>query len=354
MTKTIKMSLAAVVAVAGIASSAAAVDYKGKLYVENWASTPGGDASTTTGYEIDFDVTATAKINDNFKAVVGVEADTNTNDNGYDNYDDVKGDGTVKGDLRPEVEVDEAYVAYSGNGLGVKMGRQNINTPTSDGEDGEGVMATYTMAGITAAAAHFGNNEISNGNDVSAIAVLGAAGPVNFQAWQVGIHGPDSGSSAHTTLAVGAKFSGVSVGGRVATSSYDAAGSKDGQTMIVTVAAKAGKVGLSLAHLMNDEDGAALTTDPSSANTAEMVHLHASNRADTTATILAASMPFANGYSAAVKYGMADVAGTDHSEVVLQLNKKFAKSLSGSLRYADYDDSADGKSQLRADLTYKF
>jgi hypothetical protein len=335
MTKTIKMSLAAVVAVAGFSTSASAIDYSGKLYVEHYGVTQNND--TDSGFEIDFDVTATSKITDNFSATVGVEADS-------DNKQTAVGNANVS--------IDDAYIAYNKDGLGVKVGRQGMDTPNTDGDNGEGTMVTYGMGNITVAGAFFDNHAIVNGTEnIMVGAVLGSADMVNFEAWMVNI----DEHSSNMTLAASANVGPVTVAGRYATSSFDAAGEKDGDTMKLTVSGKVENISLTGIYLANGEDNAALTTDASSANTVELVKLHASNRADTTVMAAVASMGLTDGYSVALKYGAADVAGTNYSEMVAQLNKSFAKNLKGSLRYSDYDDtSADGIQIMRADIKYSF
>jgi hypothetical protein len=370
MTKMIKMSLVAAVAVAGMTTvaSAADVSYKGKLYVENLMGTTdtAGTETSSSGFEIDFDVTGTAKINDNFSAVVGIEADSDSDDT-----------DTTKNVAAKGVTVDDAHFVYANNGLTAKFGRQAIDTPTTDGELGEGILAAYNLGNVTVAAAHHANNEIGQStaqaggasDGASALAVLGSAGPVNFQLWQVNV----SSHSENTTLVASGKAGDVSLGLRHATSEFAATGTKDGVTTIVTAGAKAGKIGLSGALYTTDKEGAAFTTDPSSANAVELVNFKAdrstAHRYDATGIILGASIPMDSGYSAAIKYGTldfktsaTDTKDDDASELVLQLNKKFDKALNGSVRYATYSQSVNtagttvdtDKTQLRADLTYKF
>lgn len=347
MTKMIKMSLVAAVAVAGLTTTASAVDvsYKGKLYVENHAETV-KDSETVTGYEIDFDVTGTAKINDNFSAVVGIEADTDQDD-----------DSSASS---ASVSVDDAYIQYANDGFTLKFGRQAINTPTTDGENGEGVLATYTINSITLAAAHFGNNglELNNVNietDAHALAILGAFGPLNFELWSVGV----ANVNVNNTLVVGGNFKNVTLGARYAVTNYDASGIADGKTAMISASGKAGNIGLSAAYLTTSENGAAFTTDASSANTAELVKFTAANTGDVDAYILGIDAPFTSTLSGSIQYGSADIGdNADANEVVLTLTNKFASNLTGTLRYYDYSDSAvsntNDETGLRADIKYTF
>ena len=89
--------------------------------------------------------------------------------------------------------VQEAYLNYKANGLNVKAGRQAPVTPLTDHDDdyANGVLASYTMSGITGVAAYF--NEISNagGNtkpgatsqNLGVLAVVADIKPVKVQAW---------------------------------------------------------------------------------------------------------------------------------------------------------------------------
>jgi len=361
MTKMIKMSLVAAVAVAGFTTSASAMDtsYTGKLYVENHATTV-KDTQTVTGYDIDFDVKATTKINDNFTAIVGIQADADRKDDksakGKEATVDKNG-AIVVTDKKEEVTgsavtMDKANLNYANNGFTLKFGRQGINTPTTDGETGEGVLATYAVAkGITLAAAHFGNNKIAD-TDAHALAVLGSVSGVNFQLWNVGV----AGVVENNTISASTTVEGIALGARYAMSDFDTAGVADGKTAIVTVGGKVSDVSLSFAYLVNGSGNAAFTTDASSANTAELVKFSAQNTADVKAFIIGASAPVSDTMSASLKYGSADVGSASISEVVAQLNNNFAKNLTGSVRYAAYSGltSASDQTQMRADLKYSF
>jgi hypothetical protein len=360
MTKMIKMSLVAAVAVAGMTTvaSAADVSYKGKLYVESFTSATteaGKTAGSVSGQEIDFDVTATAKINDNFSAVVGVEADTeNTTETNV----------AAKG-----ASVDDAHFVYANNGLAVKFGRQAISTPTTDGELGEGILASYTMGNITVAAASMDNSEDFEAADASVLAVLGSAGAVNYQLWNVSV----SGINSNTTGIVSGKAGPVNVELRQANTSYadtyranttDTAKPKDGSTMKLVVSGKAGNIGVTGAYVSTDKDNPAFTTDDTAANTIEMTKLKGGSLKDLSLIYVAATAPLSAGYSVKVDYATADFQNTantaedDASELRFQVNKSFAKNLKGTVQYAMYDQNIDAAKKeidfARVDLTYKF
>jgi len=343
MKNTIKMSLVAALAVAGLSTAAAAEDTKfsGKLYVENTNATV-NDGSSLNHFEIDFDVTGKKKISDTLTAVVGIEADS-------DNDED---DNLAK----KTVTVDDAYFAYANNGATAKFGRQGMNTPTTDGELGEGLMATYTMGAITVAGAHYDVNEFAA--EANVLAVLGTAGPVNFELWQVNVQG----ASENTTGVVSGKAAGWNLSLRHAMTDYDGA-TADGSTTKIVASGKVDKVALTVVGVSTDKDGPVYVTDASSANAAELTYFNSRYTKDLAAFAVIASMPFTDKVSGTVKYGAAsfDQTGTDDdsaSELVLQVNYKLAKSATMTARYSDYTqeiaNTDTDKEQLRVDLTYKF
>ena len=362
MKKIIKMSLVAAVAVAGLSTTAAAEDTKfsGKLYVEHHTSTSdksgdSTDGESKSGFEIDFDITGKKKISDTLTAVVGIEADSDKNDQDY-----TANTGTEKA-----VILDDAHFVYAKDAVAVKFGRQGMGTPTTDGELGEGVLASYTMGDITAVGAHFsnthakfGNATAMTGNSAYALALLGTAGPVNFELWDVDV----SSHSTNLTAVVSAKVAGWTLGLRHATTDYRN-DDPDGVTTIVSVAGKAGKLGLTALMVQTDKDGGAFTTDKSSKNAAELTYFASKDLEDATAFVVIASMPFTDTVSGTVKYGTAsfdqDGSSSDKaSEIVGQVNYKLAKSTTLTGRYSMYTEDIGGvdtdKSQARVDLTYKF
>jgi hypothetical protein len=264
MKKIAKLSLVAAMAVT--AANAAAleeaiknVDVSGKVYVETIANTDQtANGSTDTLTDIEVDVTVKAKVNDNVTAVVRAQADNTSTE-------DVE-DAKIAGDQN--VSIDNVYFSYANGGLTVNTGKQDINTPNTDGENGNGVLALYNAGFATFAAAHYISSEISK-NDVSAVAALGSFGPVNAEAWYVRLNG----DSDHYTFVASTKLAGVNLGARHAISEADAAGSNDASTTKITASANFGAFGLNAAFVSTDKDGAATVTDASSANTYELSQL---------------------------------------------------------------------------------
>lgn len=351
MKKLTKLSLVTAVALTSLTNANASaledalnkVSVSGKVYVESYVKETDSNGSVS-GFEIDADVKLKVKATDNLTAVVDIEADTeNDEENGSDS--------------KQSLEISNAYFSYANSGATVNMGRMDIKTPNTDGEEGEGFVGTYGMGNVTAAGAHFITNDgISTKSDISAAALMGSFGPVNAEAWYVNV----SDHSENTTLAASAKFSGIKVGARYATTEFEDTAKKDGSTIIVSASGKVANVGLRATYLKNDEDNAAFVTDASSANTIELVNFKMNNKADTDAFMVGATIPLMDKVSLAVDYGQADVgANTEESEVVGKITYKMAKSTKLSVRYADYTEEVTGgadtdKTHARLDVTYKF
>ena len=188
-----KLSLAALVAMGSMSVESASTDlseaikgvtiggYLRYRYTEDNTKTDGSSNhknTTTNEYK--------AVLNMNVKA-----SDTMTVHSRFVYLDSFTSNNTSKTDNANPFNVQEAYLQYAANGVAVKAGRQALATPLSDHDDdyANGVLATYTTAGVTGAAGYFTNisNASNNGTDVSnnleVLAVIANIDPVKAQAW---------------------------------------------------------------------------------------------------------------------------------------------------------------------------
>ncbi|UTJ06858.1 major outer membrane protein [Arcobacter roscoffensis] len=348
MKKIAKLSLVAAMAMTAanagsLEEAIKGVNVSGKLYVESFVTETDNDGSKS-GFEIDADIKLKNKINDNLTAVIDIEADTQQNEE-------------TATDDKQALELSNAYFSYTNNGATVNAGRMDINTPNTDGEEGEGFVGMYTVGPVTAVGAHFVNNSgISLTSDINAAALLGSVGPVNAEAWYVTV----SDHSKNTTLVASTKVADIALGARYATTDFEDAAKKDGTTYILSASGKVANVALRATYLNNDEDNAAFVTDDSSANTIELVNFVAGNVADMKAYAIGATVPVMENVSFALDYGWgeADVSKTEASEIVGKVSYKMAKSTTLTVRYADYTQEVNNvdtdKTHARLDLTYKF
>jgi predicted porin len=279
MKKIAKLSLVAAMAVTAANATALEeaiknVDVSGKVYVETIANTDQtANGSTDTLTDIDVDVTVKSKVNDNVTAVVRVQADGGQGENVTVNNANVNDQRVVN----QNVDIDNVYFAYTNGALTANIGKQDMNTPNTDGEIGDGALALYNAGSVTLAGAYFYDHNLNAfvGEDISVAAVLGSAGPVNFEAWYVGLTGD------HFTAVASTKLAGVTLAARYAVSELDgataAANNDDLSTIKLTANASFGAIGVNATYLKTDDDGGATVTDSSSANTYELSQLGLQN-----------------------------------------------------------------------------
>jgi hypothetical protein len=223
MKNTIKMSLVAALAVAGLSTTASAagleeaikgVNISGKMEVEyDYTSEKedNADKETANQWDIDWDITAKVPVNDNITAVFGAQGD---------HAEDI----TVAEDaVQDPITVTKTYFQYSNGPVTAMAGKMGMaGAPWFDDERGNGLVALYNAGPVTLAAAHFTNsnaNVLSSdvadtavdafaGIDtdtsvtledahISALAAIGSMGPVNASVWYAQV----SGISADVTNA---------------------------------------------------------------------------------------------------------------------------------------------------------
>jgi hypothetical protein len=232
MKNTIKMSLVAALAVAGLSSTASAgsleeaikgVSISGKMEVEyekKMYKSGGDDTDRGDRWDYDFDITAKVPVNDNVTAIAGFQADKETD------IEEETGNGNV--------DMPKIYFQYANGPVTAMVGKQSIGAPWFDDARGNGVKALFNTGPVTLAAAHF-TGTTSDGltselekADISAIAAIGSIGPVNFQAWYANLSGITAtlgttldADADSLVLMADAKFDIVNVGIRHAQADYD-------------------------------------------------------------------------------------------------------------------------------------
>ena len=238
MTKMIKLSLAAAVAVSALSTTASAgsledaikgVTISGKIAAEYEAHSTkdDGEKSSTNVKEYDFDLTANIPVNDMITAQIGVQAD-------HDPV--VRDDNTDTADGKTDIAVTKLNFTAKTSVATVIVGKQKQPTPFLDDERGDGVVALIPAGPVTVAAGHFTgmnggaslagtagpdvtsytlgstdglattyttvttpDSDLSLNlaqRDISALAIIAAAGPVNINAWYLMASGSDEGTAA--------------------------------------------------------------------------------------------------------------------------------------------------------------
>ena len=359
MTKMIKLSLAAAVAVAGFTTSAAAADlsnttFSGKVEFEYDYTKNDDTEATTNQYDIDVDVKAKTKLSDTWTSIVVAQADTAGDvDNGQS--PDVNGNSTVAsadGKNLSRVNIAVAMFQYSNGSTTLKIGRQGgLNaTPYFDDERGDGFVATHTFGSVTLAAAHVEN--INNGTvgdeAVNAAAIIGSFGPVNASLWAAEVGELDSQS-----LNVNGKFGIVSAALTHTELDTGAADSSNSLTKLV-VSAPVGPVTLTAGYGTTDSKGGtvAFNNDASAAFTLDNVSLNGQKDAD---AILVAVSGKIGAVTASLSYLDADLENDgDADETLVKVAYPLAKALKVTASYSDYSVNDVDQAAASVALEYKF
>jgi hypothetical protein len=180
MTKMIKISLVAAVAVAGFSSTVAAKPLSESIQntdmsgVIKYQYTNKSTDIAKHAYKADF--TFKSKVNDTVTAVIKAGASGTT--------DDTTGDVKVAGKLQ------RANFVFNLGGATVIAGKQAIPTPLT-GADGTGIVALVPVGPVTLAAAWFTNSNWEadkiafKGNNIGVLGALGTAGPVNYKLYYI-------------------------------------------------------------------------------------------------------------------------------------------------------------------------
>ena len=247
MKNTIKMSLVAALAVAGLSTTASAggleeaikgVSISGKMEVEyDYVETKDSSTVSATNdgktidrqWDIDWDMTAKVPVNDMVTAVFGVEGDTEDDTNGGATGGALTTGSAAGSNKESTVNITKTYFQYANAGVTAMVGKQGVGAPWFDDERGNGVKALYAVGPVTLAAAHFTNinSAVANAN-VSAVAAIGSVGPVNAQLWYAELSGLAGAAGVGTgvwdadsyAIIADAKFDIVNVGVKYAQADY--------------------------------------------------------------------------------------------------------------------------------------
>jgi hypothetical protein len=273
MKNTIKMSLAAALAVSALSTTASAgnleemikdVTMSGKMEVEyetSQTTTGGVDSAALEGnrnnWDYDFDAKFKMPVNDSVTAELGLQAD---HEYGV-NQDSANGN----------LNVSSLNFTYVNGPVTAIVGRQGIGAPWFDDAKGNGVKALVAAGPVTLAAAHFTGttsdaltSELEQ-SDISAVAAIASVGPVNVAAWYAQLQGITNtlGTGLRTdadsyTVNVKGTFGPVKVCATHTQADYDLdlAGAVDPEASLtkLSVSADMGMVAPYVAYAMTNDD----------------------------------------------------------------------------------------------------
>jgi len=376
MTKMIKMSLIAAVAVTGMTSAASAqnledaikgVDVSGyvdyRLENRSYEATP---ASNFNVNEYAVRVNLKSKVNDQVTANLSVGFDEVQTDNTNSGGSSV----TIAQDANPSLNVVNAYFTANLGSTVVMAGKQNIPSVFVDKVDtvktGAGVVVLQPVNNnLTVAAAHFINNNIATvyalastpatDTKTSEFIAMGNVANVDYALHYNytdlgGIHGGTT--TDHTFAKLGTKIQGVALTAKYAhgsTSSVDATTWADASVAQLIASGKIGDVTLTGAYAKADKvkgsNGAQSDVALDADNDAD-VHLKVwqastqtiANKGDVMA--LTVAMPILNNVTASLTYAAAKDKGvgtahdTDYTETLAQLTYAMSKNFTIHARYS--------------------
>ena len=363
MTKMIKLSLAAAVAVSAFATTATAgslenaikdTTISGKFMVGyNYADNKLADTTSNTN-EYDIDVTVTTKVNDVISATFGVEAD----------HDLATSDVTTDAGKGNEIGITKLYFTAKTDVATVMVGKQKQPTPFLDDERGDGVVALIPAGPVTIAAGTFTgmNGQAGVTSDINALAVIGSAGPVNASLWFLDIPNVADAYSLNLTANAGP----VALNFTHSDADYDVLLNKQDASLTKLVASMTvADVNLVAGYGMTNDNkngrgfGVDLTTDDDAATNFRLDQLVLDDYNDADALLLGASMTF-GATTVGAQYLMVDV-GSDTDATELDLTVKYAMSKNFSITglYSDAEIEAGStkvydEARMELSLNYKF
>ena len=363
MTKMIKMSLVAAVAVAGLSSTVAAKPLEDAIkgvnvtgYVQyrmNKTLDNGSGNATEAAPDVEYRAFIKAPVNDQTTAKLVLADDAN-----------------VAGRLR----LGEANFIINQGGATIIAGLQAVPTPFVDPtvSKGNGLVALVPAGDVTLAAGYF-YNEIGLDNNLMAIGAIGKAGNVSYQAWYASLDDTtENGTSTDTVtpaadvqamaVIVNTKVNGLAVEAAYASKDGDCVA--DAQTqMRAVVSGKADKISYTAGVVLTGSNGGNVAIANASDSKVDFGSSKiAASSATPSSTILYASVGTALtpkiGASVSLLTGSGDkLAGTNEdsvSDLELKITCTQSKNFSTYARYNTTSVYGVDADYLRLQAKYTF
>jgi hypothetical protein len=366
MTKLVKLSLAAAIAVSGLTSTVAAKPLEEAI--------KGVDVSGTVVYRYDDrqdDVSDSSTTTNSYKAAINIKAPVNdivtfngrvSTDVSLANKADMAGlDTQGGGDANPTLHLTEAYFTAKMGMLTVNAGKQGIATPwtvahdaAGDEDTGTGILALVDAGGVaTIATGYFNQSNIVGATDLAVLAVIAPIGPVNFDAWYL-----DADDVLDTyTIGLSGSFMGVELYTRYTSVDPDAVGTKDQDLWKIGAKGKLGPVGLAVEYANTDNDGSSFVSlnDCDAITGAQAWAVNACGKADADYWEIAADMDLMPGLNFGLHYADVDYEigadDVDEDEFYGQLTYDMSENFTTYIRYGTYDRDAEHSATTDIDQT---
>lgn len=355
MTKLVKLSLAAAIAVSGLSSTVAAkpleeaikgVDVSGTVVYryDDRNDSVADNSTSTNSYKVAVNVKA--PVNDmvtfNARIVTGLGA-------AFDNQANLTAlDTQAQADANPSLQLSEAYFTAKMGMLTVNAGKQGIGTPwtvahdaAGDDDHGTGILALADAGFATFAAGYFNQTNIVNQVNVAVLAVIAPVGPVNFDAWYL-----DADDTLDSyTVGLSTSLMGISAYARYTNVDPDAAGADDQDLWKIGAKGDLGPVGLAAEYANTDNDGSAFVSlnDCDAATGAQAWAVNACNKADADFWKVGADIDLMPNLNFALTYATVDYdTDMEEEEVYGTLTYKMSDNFMTYVRYGNYTIDNDG------------
>jgi len=388
MKNTIKMSLVAAVAVAGLTSNAAAqpleeaiknVDVSGSAVYRYDDRDRDDDVKDSSANNYKIGVNLKAKVNEDVTAVTRFIVGSATG-----SFASL--DTTTNGDSNVDVELSNVYFSYTGlENTTVNVGKQGLTTPwtvaiDADGNEqtGTGALALTAVGPVTVAAAYFNQTNLGNSGDVLpgmngttttagatltdsngdtvtlpsttttnddfgdknivTLGLMANAGPVALDAWYLDLQ------DTFDTFTVGAVANldidavQLKIGARHTALDLDGANTDNSLTKI-TLGAKTGIFGAKLNYGWTDKEGGAAALDNDAKTGMQGWTVQLNGVADATYLQVGVNAQVFETLNLALNYHVLeeDVTDTKDTELYLQATYDMSKNLSTYVRFGQAD-----------------
>jgi hypothetical protein len=390
MTKMIKMSLIAAVAVTGMTSVATAqpleeaikgVDVSGMLrYRYNESDSNIGAGASTQGNEYVFEVNTKSKVNDIVTANVsivaqGVNVSTLDGTTPTNATESTSTTNDTVGDRDVNLVVEQANFSAALGFATVIAGKQNIPGPFVDGVDvtrqGTGAVALIPVGPVTVAAGHFVNHDINadglQGKNATELAVIGKVADISADVWYASVADTLTALSLHANASV----AGITIDARHSSLEIDsalAATNAESTLTKIVASTKLGAVSVVAGYAMTGDDNGkngvlnriAIDKDNDAATDFRLWQASAGQLSDASAFLIGAGMDVMPNLNLDAKYLMVDFGtNSDATEFLVGATYKVSKNFSAHTRYSMYEVKTGSTTSVdtdagRLELKYTF
>ncbi len=377
MKNTIKMSLVAAVAVAGLSSNASAksleeaikgTDISGSI---SYTMEKLGKSTEEAQHDIDIRATLKSTINDNITSTIRFDENNDDDqddkaksgvDANGDSYSTDEDKASSQGSSSVNIEIDRAFFTYKNADLTSNFGL--IGAPLTDGGQGDGINVSKSFDNVTAVGGYMYNTGAKNTQDVAFLGAVGSAGTVGYNLTYASLMESDadaalkSASFIHANL--NAKVAMATINFDYSTAAYDDAAIKDQSQMKLSANVPLGAVTLDVAYAVNGSDGGSTMIDQSAwaksnIDIGDNDTLDLSDATDASAMYIAASTKIGSGTATLAYAAISSDTATDTEDKTIHANYTMAMSSNFKV-FANYEsyDLNDKESEITLGAKYSF